>query len=126
MKHIKLSKRIMNKSLSILGALSLLFLIFLYTNPEQVPLALLLVPFLVIGFVAYQLMEVSLSRSRSDGKRAIKKLIALAVAFAIMALLLLASLGQLTFRDGLLVIGFVILFLFYIVRADFLENKQRS
>lgn len=37
-------------------------------------------------------------------------------------LLLLSSLGQLTVRDGVLVVGFGALFLLYVRRADFLNK----
>lgn len=126
MKHIHLSKLILHKILSILAAFSLLVTIFLLTNPEKVSLAVLLVPFLLIGFIVYQTTNLLLDFRGTGQRQAVKKLVAISLAFAVVALLLLASLGQLTIRDSLLVVGFVVLFLFYVARADFLNDKNRS
>ncbi len=127
MKYINFSNPIVNKIVYLTGATVVLLAIFLYSNPERVSLGVLLLPFLLIGFIVYQLTELGFMLiGRSNSKRAVKKLVGLSLAFAIVALLLLASLGQLTVRDGLLVVGFIILFLWYISRADFLESKDRS
>jgi len=122
MKKLNFSRPVLNKLLSLFVALSLLTGIFLFTNPNQVSLAVLLIPFLLIGYLAYMVVAIAINmRSNSNEGSALFKLIPLSIAFLVVALLLLASLGQLTVRDSLLVIGFTMFFLLYIARADFLK-----
>jgi hypothetical protein len=122
MKKLNFSRPVLNKLLSLFVALSLLTGIFLFTNPNQVSLAVLLIPFLLIGYLAYMVVAIAINmRSNSNEGSALFKLIPLSIAFLVVALLLLASLGQLTVRDSLLVTGFTVFFLLYIARADFLK-----
>lgn len=123
MKKLTLTRPILNKLASLMVALSLLIAVFLLTDPNQVSLAVLLVPFLLIGYLVYSLVTLvfAIRPQAASNKGALTRLIPLSIAFLVVALLLLASLGQLTLRDGLLVVGFTGFFLFYIARADFLK-----
>lgn len=122
MKKLTLNRQILNKLIALLATLTLLLGVFVFTNPDEVSLAVLLVPFLLLGYAAYVCMSLLMGvRGLRNATGALQKLIPLSVAFLLVALLLLASLGQLTLRDGLLVVGFTVFFLMYIARADFLK-----
>jgi len=104
-------------------ALSLLIGMFIFTDPNKISLAFLLVPFILIGYASYLFIFLLIdlhSKSRTS-KGVITRLVPLSFAFLIVSLLLLSSLGQLTVKDSLLVVGFTVLFLLYIGRADFLK-----
>ena len=110
----------MNKITYLFGSLSLLILIFLFTDPDEVSLAFVLVPFVLIGVAVYSLASLLLFiRIKPSGF--LGRLISLSLSFLVVSLMLLASLGQLTLRDGLLVVCFTVLFLVYVGRADFLK-----
>lgn len=122
MKKITLHKQILNKLAALCVTLTLLLGVFLFTNPDEVSLAVLLVPFLLLGYAAYVCISLLMGvRGLQRATGALQKLIPLSGAFLVVALLLLASLGQLTLRDGLLVVGFTGFFLIYVARADFLK-----
>jgi hypothetical protein len=95
---------------------------FSFTNPDRVSLAVLLVPFLLLGCLSYLLTSLVMGfRGGQTDRKIIGKLIPLSVSFLVVALLLLASLGQLTLKDTVLVVGFTLLFMGYVARADFLK-----
>ncbi len=92
------------------------------TSPNTIPLPLLIVPFIIIGFFIYFLIKAMLysTNKRRDGIPG--KLLALSIATLVVLLLLLQSLDQLTLRDGLLTTIFAAMFWIYIWRADFLHK----
>lgn len=100
-----------------------LVFVFLFTNPNNVPLVLLIIPFILIGIIVYILSKllIDLTSNHVQSRAVYYKLAPLSLSFAVVAILLLASLGQLTLKDGILVLGFSLLFLIYIVRVDFLR-----
>ena len=104
-------------------AVSLLFMIFFGLNPDTVSIAVLLVPFLLIGVATYivcQMFGDYVSRFRSGNQR-LRSIVSLSIAIFVVSLLVLASIGQLTVKDGVLVAVFMGLFLWYVSRADFLK-----
>jgi hypothetical protein len=92
------------------------------TNPNKVALPLLIVPFVLLGFVLYQLVSVVLLFSKVQKNSYLGRIIALSIASLGVGLLLLQSLHQLTWRDSLLTGVFAVLFWLYIWRADFLHK----
>ena len=118
----KISRYILNKLLlSLLTAASLL-LLTLFTNPNSVALPVLIAPFIIIGFLMYQITQIVLTKKHSFSSQLARQLFALSVAGLFVALMLLRSLHQLTIKDGLLVCGFAIVFWLYMWRADFLHK----
>lgn len=96
-----------------LGLLSFL----LFTNPNKLPLPLLVVPFFGL-FVVLYIFNRWLWRHYS--KR--KQLIFAAVGSSTPVLLLVfQSIHQLTIRDVLIVLGLVMMTAFYLSKADFIK-----
>ena len=94
----------------------------LLTNPETLPLPLLVVPFILLLFVIYKTMFLVLKLSfRSFSKNRIR-VMAGASALLPTLLLILASIRQLTVRDTAIVIGLLITLTFYMRRIDFLHK----
>ncbi len=102
------------------GLLAILLIFILSTDPHTIALPLIIVPFLLIGLVTYQLVRIILTL-RTPKSSFTYKIVPLMVAFMGVLLLLLASLHQLTWKDTLLLALFGILFWLYIWRADFLK-----
>lgn len=111
----------LNKLLILTGVGVFLFILMASTSPQDVVLPVLLVPFILIGFITYLLLT-SLPLGRAHNNRVTSRIIPVALASLVVILLLLSSLGQLTIRDTLLVIGFGTLFIIYMRRADFLDK----
>lgn len=117
-----MKKTILNK----LFATSLLtgcFLAFTaLTNPNDVALPLLIVPFVLAGLVCYQVVLLILALAKIKASKGLGRLILLSTVSLLVGLMLLKSLNQLTWRDSLLAAGFVGLLWLYIWRADFLRK----
>lgn len=97
-------------------------LLLILTNPNGVPLPVLIVPFLIIGGVIYITARLILDSRIGHMPPRAARLFALSLAFLGVALLLLRSLHQLTLKDTLLVCGFTLAFWAYVWRADFLHK----
>ena len=116
----------LSKSRLWLGIVSLylaLPLFIMNTNPERLPLPLLLVPFLLFFaglFVAIYFLGSRVSLLKGLEKRRQFAVSALLAAIPLL-LLVFQSLHQLTIRDVLISLGLVIATAFYISRADFLR-----
>jgi hypothetical protein len=97
--------------------LSGLFLFLLLTNPQKVPLIVLLVPFILIA-IAFFMIVIYLQNlsSRSNPKR--KAATASLVTFELITLLVLSSLHQLSIKDIVLVLVLGVLFMAYIKRLS--------
>lgn len=93
----------------------------LLTDPGKIALPLLIVPFILIGFVCYQVVEATLLL-RSNRKSPYIRIFPLSIAFLTVCLLLLESLHQLTWKDTALVGGFTMLLWLYVWKADFLKK----
>ncbi len=94
----------------------------LVTDPNTVALPLLIVPFMLLGLIFYQLVAAVLILGKKQKNSYLSKIIALSIASFGVVLLLLQSLNQLTWRDSLLTGIFAVLFWLYIWRADFLHK----
>jgi peptidoglycan/LPS O-acetylase OafA/YrhL len=120
MKH---ASPIMNKLFLVLTGTGVLLVFILFTDPNKIALPLLIVPFILIGFILYQVSFGLLSLKKSGASsRYSHKIIPLSIAFLGVCLLLLESLHQLTWKDSLLACGFTILLWLYVSRADFLQK----
>lgn len=92
------------------------------TDPRQVALPFIILPFVLIGNILYQLLAAIFLLKASNGNKYLNKIIPLSVSFIGVGLLLLQSLHQLTWRDTVLVLVFTLLLWLYIGRADFLRK----
>lgn len=115
-----MKKTLLNKFITIAALTSLLFVIFVVTNPDDISLSLLLIPYIVIGVLAYKIFNVMLIIFSHDNSNK-TKLFSLGACFFVVLILLLESLAQLTLKDGLLVFGFTLFFMIYVYKADFLN-----
>jgi hypothetical protein len=101
----------------------LLPLFLMFTNPDKLPLPLLLVPFLIIFTALF--LTVMFVGSHTHFLKGIstrrKYAIAGFVAALPMLLALFQSLHQLTIRDVLIAVALIVGVIFYISRADFLR-----
>ncbi|HSW85800.1 MAG TPA: hypothetical protein VLF79_04330 [Candidatus Saccharimonadales bacterium] len=92
----------------------------LFTDPSHVALPILLLPFLLIGFLVNQTSKLVIKFAKIKQSTA-SRLIPILLAFSVVAVMVLSSLHQLTWKDTVLILVFGILFALYIVRADFLK-----
>lgn len=118
---MKLKNQILNKFFLILLLTGVFVGFLLMTDPNEVALALLVVPFVFLGVLFYQLASVVLLLTKTHKNSYFGKIVALSTATVAVGLLLLQSLNQLTWRDGFLTVLFTGLFWLYIWRADFLR-----
>jgi hypothetical protein len=103
--------------------LILLFLYFamlLFTNPFQMSLIFLITPFLLLFLAMYfgfsLVFDKLLVIQRSE---AVKHRLSIVMAALPVTMLVLQSIGQLTTRDVLVSASFLVILVFYFVRADF-------
>ena len=103
----------------------MLFLLayILLTNPNNVPLPLLLVPFILMGYILYGISGLAVLVFTKGQRGLLTKLLPPSIGFIGVALMVLSSLHQLTWKDSILVLVFTALFWLYIWRADFLHKK---
>lgn len=113
---------ILSKTLPLLLVLGVFLVFTTATNPNTVSLPLLILPFLFIGYILYKTIQLARYFMGKQGGNHSGKLIALSIAMLGVLLLLLQSLNQLSWRDGLLACVFVAMFWFYVWRADFLHK----
>ena len=116
LKHAKL-----NKIIIILLETGVLALFLMFTNPNKVALPFLIVPFLLMGLIVYQIAQLVISLFVTSPTSVTSRLIPVSIAFVLLVISLLESLHQLTWKDSLLVIAFTMLFWIYLARADFLK-----
>jgi hypothetical protein len=92
--------------------LSGLFVFLLLTNPKNLPLVAILIPFAAIGVFLFTLSRaVYLHLIGASGPKA--TIWAVLTAFEASLLMLLSSLHQITWKDILLAVVFGILFVWY-------------
>ena len=93
---------------------------FMSTNPESLPLPLLVLPFIWLFAVLFTATWLLLSASESiQRKKAV--MIAGCVASIPVLLAVFQSIHQLSVRDVLLSVGLVLLAAVYMLRADFIK-----
>lgn len=115
--HILKQKLVRTILIEIL-AIGLFIVLVLTTNPYRLPLALLVVPFVLIFIVFYQgLILVSL-KSKGEYQTKKQKLIATIFASSIITLALLQSIRQLSVRDLIIIIVLAVGLSLYLRRID--------
>lgn len=102
------------KTVLVSGIILLLF--FLYTSPDRLPSAFLIVPFLLI-FILF-LSAGLLILGRLGATKRVRLRVSLLVASVPVCLLILQSLGQLTLRDCLVIFVLVVMVYFYVLRFN--------
>lgn len=108
--------------LLVVGAWLLLPLFLLLTNPETIALPLLIVPFVLLAISLYITSVFCLDALPKDISKKRTIVISLAIALLPTLLLVLASIRQLTIRDLIIVIGLLVLLVFYMRRIDFMTS----
>lgn len=93
----------------------------LLTNPETLPIPLLIMPFLMVLFAIYRTTNLALGLGPRPMSPKRAKLMSGVIAILPTVLLILASIGQLTVRDSVIIFGLLILLTFYMRRLDFLN-----
>lgn len=96
-------------------------LFILTTNPELLPLPLLVAPFILLAASLYMSARLGLRLLVPNLTKARQRLIAMLLAGLPTLLLVLASIKQLTVRDSAIVVGLLVLLVFYLRRIDFLK-----
>lgn len=91
------------------------------TNPENLRLVFIMVPFLWLFAAIFAVAWLVAGRSAFLAVRQRRAMTAGSVAALPTLLLVLASIHQLMWRDVLLVVGIVGLSVFYMSRADFIK-----
>lgn len=111
-----------SKKYIIITAIGLLFmlLLFMFTSPTEMPLVILVVPFLVMFITIYAGAKVVLGQTTLSGNKKRQTMIASASGALPVLLLIFQSIHQLTLRDVLVSISLVAAVVFYISRADFI------
>jgi hypothetical protein len=99
--------------------LALLFLFLAFTDPQELPLPFLLVPFILLFAIFFAII-----RSLSDRILQLKHINSTVAAFFLalfpVILLLLSSVGQISFADVAVILLLFFGILFYLRRVDFL------
>jgi hypothetical protein len=96
-------------------------LLFL-TDPQKVPVAILVAPFLLVGAALFVSSLLFMRRFFPDAGR--RKQLTYAATFAGFPTftLVLSSINQLTWRDGILVVVLVGCLIFYVSRLNFTQQ----
>lgn len=120
-KHMTLGIKQVQKLITI-GLLWVSLPIFLLiTNPEELPLAMLVVPFILLFAMLYITARVGLRIIFPSISTARQRLLAVLIGALPTLLLILASIKQLTVRDTAIVVGLLVMLVFYLRRVDFLK-----
>lgn len=93
----------------------------LITNPEELPIAMLVVPFILLFAMLYITARVGLRIIFPSISTARLRLLAVLIGALPTLLLILASIKQLTVRDTAIVVGLLVMLVFYLRRVDFLK-----
>lgn len=93
----------------------------LVTNPEKLPLPMLVVPFLLLFAMLYITASVGLRIIFSTLSNARLRVLSVLIGALPTLLLVLASIRQLTVRDTAIVVGLLVMLVFYLRRVDFLK-----
>ena len=102
---------------TIIVSLFLFFLFILFTNPQEVSLAIILVPFILLGIVFYNLLTLFIERFFKKRQRAGKlRLFGLIGTLILVNFTLLSSIGQFTPQDTILAILITIVGGFYLYK----------
>ncbi len=104
----------------IIGALYLSFpLLLMFTNPENLPLPLLMLPMLLLFVAFLATVLLVLKRIKPEMNRSKRRIIAVLFAVLPTLLIILQSIQQLSARDVIIVFGLWTLLGWYMLRIDF-------
>ncbi len=110
------------KKIIILVGLALLLLSFvILTNPKNLALPLLIVPFLLTFLFVYKLVQFTLPNKSLLHSRRTRTILAGSIALVPVLLLMFQSIHQLTIRDVFVVVSLAGLTAFYVAKADFIQ-----
>lgn len=119
--HFMLMFVLIRKVLTIFSLVGLLFVFLFYTNPNELPLPALFVPFILLYvltlYIFREIARIFLSNVKVEHRRWIVG----ALSLMPIALLLTMSAGQTDFGDFVLFVLFVVLIFFYFSRTNFLK-----
>lgn len=94
----------------------------LTTNPEALPLPLLITPFILLGLALYMTCSHILRAVAPGMSSGRSRSISGIATFLPILLLVLASIGQLTIMDVAIVFGLLAVLIFYLKRIDFIKT----
>lgn len=114
------TKQKLSKYMAIAGLYVSGPLFFALTNPENLPLPLLVLPFMWLFAVLFLSSWFILSRRKFIRKKQVV-LVSGVVACIPVLLAVFQSIHQLSIRDVLLSVGLVVLAALYMLRADFIK-----
>lgn len=92
----------------------------LATNPDNVPLPLLIVPFILLAAALYKTATTLLRLTFTKASTHRIRIMAVVISLLPTLLIILSSIRQLTIRDVAIVGGLLVLIVFYMRRLDFL------
>jgi len=98
----------------------IVFLLFA-TNPEQLPLPLLVLPFLLLFILLHTLIGLLLKKRNSGSLSKNRKIVLVTLSALPVLILILQSIGQLSIRDFLILAGLGVGIVFYFVKTDQLQ-----
>ena len=121
--------KIKQQLLRTIGAWAAL-LVFMFTfQPNSLPVVLLIVPFVLLFFAFYaswhlfSLLVAHFATKTRTGRS--RRYLGMAVSMSAVLLVVLQSLGQLTLRDILTVVGIIFLGYVYLTRNKFMVSRQK-
>lgn len=98
--------------------LILLFLLFITTNPYQLPLAVLIIPFVLLFIISFQCSLIVLAKLyKTESKRRLR-LNAIIIAGGLSVMALLQSIRQLSVQDLIIIVCLIAILSFYARRID--------
>jgi hypothetical protein len=109
MKHVK-------KAALLLVPPAFLVAFLLLTDPYNLPLAFILVPFLILGITTYYVMRTSLQLTPLSLRK--RTFIASTFTGTLLLLVLLQSIRQLSVKDLLILVALLVGLTFYVRRLD--------
>lgn len=95
-------------------------LFFMLTDPEKIPLPLLILPFLWLFVVVFLSTKLILQRKTKASKKQIA-IISVSLACLLVLLFVFQSIHQLTIRDLLISLAIIGTAGVYLLRADFIQ-----
>ena len=112
------TKRLLLLTILLYAAIPALLLL---TSPDNLPLPLLVLPFLLLFIALYMTSQLITGKFFSHLKTGVRRGLAISLAALPTLLLVLQSVGQLTIRDSLITVGLVVILIVYFKKTDFLS-----
>lgn len=105
--------------LQILALTSVLIIFLFSTNPNDISLIFILIPYVMIAVIVYKMVLLLLEFLRLTTNPAKNRLYATIVTVITTNMFLLKSIGQLSFQDGFISLSIILLSTLYISRFSF-------